>query len=361
MAFNSSSSSSSLTGLEIVRRQSIVVNSQNRQSGTISNCTFEFPISVSAQDRVEKIHAIPTMFVSRRSWPAVDDANNSFRLITNPLLLEDDPLTLNGDLPSGYSAADVVVAPGNYNVRTFLRAIQIALPIDWFVSWDSVNNKYTFVPPNDNTEYGFRFPSYLCFQCGFPYAPATIYLLSHASPLTSHRPAQMTIESILLVNTSLPIVHASNLDNFGMSNDGAIQDSVALIKVPVTMPFYDILEWRSHDVELQRKPLANQHITRMEVNITDEYGRMLAMTSDWTLSIVIEYWAPTAIIDIASDVVLIKTYLHYLALAKMGRGGDRVDRDDPHRGSSLGASSTLRRHKHHKDEHNHHHSKKPQN
>ena len=302
------------SSLEIVRRQTIVINSNKRQSGTIANCTFEFPITVSAQDKVEKVLAIPTLFVSRRSWPAVDDDNNSFRLITNPLPTTTDPVIIAP--PPGYSATTITVPSGNYNTNTFLQALQLALPIDWFVQWDSVTNKYTFVPPNDDNNYGFRFPNYLCFQCGFPHDITTIYHLTHASPLTSTQPAQMTIESLLLVNTSLPIVSSANLDNFG--RDGSIQDSTALIKVPVTMPFYDILEWRSHDVELQRKPLANQHITRMDISITDEYGRVLAMTSDWTLSIVIEYWAPTVLLDIAADMSLMRSYLHYLALSKIG-------------------------------------------
>ena len=317
------------SSLEIVRRQTIVINSKTRQSGSIANCAFDFPITVSALDRVEKVLAIPTLFVSRRSWPAVDEHNHTFRLITNPLLLDDeDPLVL---LPDNYSARDIVVPVGNYNTNTFLQALQLALPIDWLVQWDSVTNKYTFVPPNDGNTYGFRFPNYLCFQCGFTYDITHIYPMTWSAPLTSTRPAQMTIESLLLVNTSLPIVNSANLDNFG--TNGSIQDSTALIKVPVTMPFYDILEWRSHDVELQHKPLSNQHITRMDVSITDEYGRVLSMTSDWTLSIVIEYWAPTVMMDIAADISLMTSYLHYLALSKIGREARRrgggVHREHP--------------------------------
>ncbi len=51
---------------EIIRRQTIVINSGNRTSGTIQNSTYEFPASVVALDnRIEMIMLIPTQFVTR--------------------------------------------------------------------------------------------------------------------------------------------------------------------------------------------------------------------------------------------------------------------------------------------------------
>jgi hypothetical protein len=185
------------------------------------------------------------------------------------------------------------------------------------VSWNPVNNTYAFTPPNDGITYTFNFPNYLAIQCGFPYNPSASYNLSNTSPLTSILPAQMMVESLLLMNTTFPIVPSANLDNL-TSVDNSVQDTTALLKIPLEMPPYDMLVWRAHDVELQRKRLANHHIARVDVTITDENGRPLQMTTDWTLSFVVEFWAPisltTTIQTMANDVSRMRAAMQYLAL-----------------------------------------------
>jgi len=225
----------------------------------------------------------------------------------------------------------------------------VALPTGWVVGYDVVNNTYTFYPPVIDTtptttsstsqpssnvsiaitttttpddHYVVTFASYIAIQCGFPFSGSpTSYVASSANPLTSAQPASMTIEKLLMVSTSFLLVPGSNMDNI-TSTDNSIQDSIALLKIPVDVAPYDELVWCSNDVDLQRKRLSNQHISQVDLSITDEYNRPLQMTQDWVLTVVVEYWAPIASFGrLAADVDLMRRALHYMALSVREHSG----------------------------------------
>jgi hypothetical protein len=286
-----------------------VINTANRTFGTIQSASFEFPSSVVAMDnRVETVYIVPTQFVTRRSWPAVDAYNNSF--------------TISGVIAAtrvAIAPSSITIPVGNYNVQTFLAAVQVALPTNWVVAWDPVDNTYIFTPPNDGVDYTIIFPNYIALQCGFPYDPSASYSLSSSNPLKSVQPVKMMIESLLLLNTTFPLAPSSDIDNI-TSVDGSLQDTSALLKIPLEMPPYDLLVWRAHDVDLQRKRVSNSKITRVDVTITDEFGRALQMTDDWTASFVVEYWAPTKVsttlASMLQELSLMRKSMHFIALTQ---------------------------------------------
>lgn len=294
-----------MSSLEIVRRQTLAFNSFNRSSGTVQDCVFTIPPLVSTLDNVEVIQVIPTSFVTKRSWYSVDTLNNRFELVTL-------------GSPSTTTTTTVIsITPGNYNVKTILVALEAALPTPWAVGYDATSNKLRFEPPNDGRAYAFRMTSFFCHQLGFPLDFETLYPLSFATPLYSPRHLQMHGENLLVVRTNLPIVSSGNVDN--LADDGQMNESAALIRMPISSPPYDLLVWRSNDVEQNRHTLATNFLTNFHVRITDEFNRDLELQSDWTLSLHVEFYAPATSLDILADLKLIKEYLKFMAYSAIPR------------------------------------------
>ena len=208
-----------MASLEIVRRKTVVLNSFNRESGSIQEATFHFPPLVSTIENVEAIQVVPTLFVTKRSWYSVDSKNNTFQVHT---------IGTTGST----SVRTITLAPGNYNYRTFLVELMFELnrgqPTTalWNVGWNDRTHKYTYTPPNDTRQYAFRFTNFLCHQLGFEredvIVESAFYYLSFTNPLTSRYPLRMNNENLLVVRTNLPIVSDGNIDN--LANHGMIQE-----------------------------------------------------------------------------------------------------------------------------------------
>lgn len=295
--------------MEIVRRQTVILSSINRAAGTISDANLILSPLIAAHDDDQKVYVVPTSFVMSRSWYSVDALNNSFEVI---------------DIASGV-VVRYSVTPGNHNVRTFLIELQTTLPLGWIVGYDTITNRYVFKPPayegDDGHEYGLRFDNFLAFQCGFPRDASLVHLATNAEPLTSRVPVVMCPGVMVMVNTSLPIVHDSNLDT--LRSDGELRETSALVKCPAQVAPYDMLVWRSNDVEQNRFPLCAPIVSSLHITITDEYNRVLQLTTDWVLTLHIEYWAPSSVPAMAKDVQMLRDYVKYLVLHELSKSGKK--------------------------------------
>lgn len=288
--------------MEIVRRQTVTLSSINRSAGTISDASLILSPLISAHDDLHKVYVVPTSFVTSRSWFSVDALNNSFEVI---------------DVATGI-AIRYHIKPGNHNVRTFLIELQTTLPLGWIVGYDTITNGYVFTPPKKGDDgtyaYGLRFENFLSFQCGFPRDASRVHIATHDAPLSSLVPVVMCPGLMMMVNTTLPTVHDSNLDT--LVSEGELRETSALIKCPTQVAPFDMMVWRSNDVEQNRFPLCSTTVSSVRVTITDEYNRVLQMTADWVLTLHIEYWAPSSVPSMALNIELIKDYLKYLMLHK---------------------------------------------
>lgn len=285
--------------MEIVRRQTVILSSVNRAAGSISDASIIVPPLISAHDDDQMMYVVPTSMTLSRSWQSVDEFNNSFEVI---------------DMASDVSIR-YTVTPANHNVRTFLAELQVTLPLGWIVGYNVLTNRYVFTPPSDGREYGFRFDNFIAFQFGFERDASLIHLTTHDTPLTSTLPVVMCPGLMVMVNTNLPIVHDSNLDT--LQSQGDLRESSALIKCPAQVAPYDMLVWRSHDVEQNRFPLRSSTVSNVHVTITDEYNRVLHMTTDWVLTLHIEYWAPSSAPDMARDIKMLRDYVKYMVLQEI--------------------------------------------
>ena len=136
------------TGGNHCKYSSVFINSANRSSGTINNFTINFADGSIKADRGTVIKVNVMDLCLNRSWWSTQQPV-TFTIYKNGLIYQ-----------YGY------VAQGNYDVYTFLAAIQPSLP-GWTVTYMPLTNTYQFVTPNDPNNYQIKFDNYWTMW-GFP-------------------------------------------------------------------------------------------------------------------------------------------------------------------------------------------------
>jgi hypothetical protein len=305
--------------MELLRRTSVTLSSYNKLSGSVSNAKFAFP-SIITNSRA-RVFVTPTFFTVDRSWYSVDQDNNSFQ-VSKVAGDADDP-----------DIVTLVFAPGNYNVFNFMALVICQLDAAfgqgaWCVTYDKVTAKFTFTPPDDGLTYYFRFANWLSAQMGFAECgPNTDHhSMTHAAPLVSEVPVAMVHEKLLLINSDLPFVPGSSLNNFTPS--GAVHDGNVLLAVPLARcEQVGTLEWSKADSNISKWRLM-EGVDFREINIsfTDEFLKPILIQTSWVLSMDIDYYEVASTQKMMKELTTMREALDYLALKKM-KGGRRPEGD----------------------------------
>ena len=168
------------------------------------------------------------------------------------------------------------------------------------------------------------------------------YAFSHGSPLTAPNVADMSHQTLLVMHCDLPRHAHCCVDN--MNPDHALSDSDILLKVPVTCRNYDVLHWRTHELEQTRVSLAARSLVSMSVYFTDEYGKALQMQTDWTLVFHVDFWAAAPVASILDTAKRIYTAVNYLAMSEMTKKRGNVSTyEDQDHGSDEQDGRSLRK------------------
>ena len=253
---------------EPIRTQIININSYYRSSGNINNFTVNLNNLVLKLEEGNNgyIKIEPVQVCIPRSYYSVNENNNMFQV-------DDGTITI-----------DIVFPVGNYNVKTFLSALQTFFP-DWLIAWHESLNKYYFKPPNDGKTYTFYFPTFCSELMGF-HKGSTI-VITHDNPVFSVKPVRMHVESVLLVHASFPKIKHAVVDNLLNSE---LRESDIIAKVPINCPPYDNLIWRANARDVLSFQLSAHYITDLRLTITDEYNNLVPLMHDWTCTFRIEYY-----------------------------------------------------------------------
>jgi len=289
-----------------MRTSIIHINSYNRNAGNINDFTVYFQNSLFTLEESElktgKIQIEPIQCVICRSFYAVDIGNNTFDLSSD----------------GGNTWVTQTIPQGNYNVQNFLVFLTNLLPT-WLIGWSLQTNSYYYQPPNDGKTYMFRFYNFACSLLGFNIGDTPT--ITYNNPIYSYIAVNMEHSKVILINCDLPKAKYSSVDNVLTSN---IIESNILLKIPITPDSapWSTLVWRAQSKDIISFDLAHDKIDSIRFWVTDEYGVMLNLVHDWTISFRVTYFSNK---DDNSESYLadIADYLHLMVLDKFDKSGSK--------------------------------------
>lgn len=272
----------------------LFLNSDSRISGTISNCKLKMPSSVIYCDKLQKIRLTLIDFVLNYSHYNIQSYNNYFQIEeTNPT-----------------NKYTVTINEGNYSVSEIAQLIKTELnkcsTKKYDVLYDRHMNRITFFYTGDGT-VKFLFNTLtdtddtLAEIMGFNYD--TEYNFNLKS-LTSIKVCSTGQEEALYVR----FVNIPNNNYEAYGNEFKI--SSILAKIPLeTIPCSNIF-YHTTSKEYSMI-LSNNKLDEIEIHLTNEYGAILNLQREYTMTLQIEILEENNIESILNE---LKEQLSFLVI-----------------------------------------------
>jgi hypothetical protein len=221
--------------------------------------------------------------------------------------VKEDSRTLTLRAPPAGPNLLLSIPVGSYNALDLRVALAAALPpTGWQVTYNRLSSKYTITRPADATTIYMLDVLSLGPLLGFP-AFSTVMFSQSIPAVTSPQPARVNSENSLLIHTDLTKAGGAVLDN--LVNVDQFSDSTVLAKIPIDAPPNDNVIFRMQN-DLEFVQLPHGHTDALRLWVTDENNVPLALSFDWTCTLVITH-------DPDEDTALLETLQESRDLLKL--------------------------------------------
>jgi hypothetical protein len=259
------------------KQKQLFLSSENRSAGKSNDAFYLLDCGIHCHRRPgEHITITPLFFSMMRGWDIISASNRRFNLIVEGVAYE-----CKMKIGSGYTCV------------SFAEMLQSAInellpkPLEFFVIYDKVRNRYTFIPPDDRTyNFGFTHKHQTIFF-GFPSDMDISPPFSNLLPLRSQNNVSMSPQVVVVLRTNL--VTANVYDNF--QGPGPINTGV-ILAVPIACEPYDEIQYQAQTPDSGTMRLLTDSVHSIQIAVTDETGDFLEC-GDYVLGLRFDIYPPS--------------------------------------------------------------------
>ena len=196
----------------------------------------------------------------------------------------------------------------NYTIQSWQATLAKLLP-GWTITHDMVSGLCTYLPTALGV-YQLSFTGHSASLFGFH--PSDTPTGTNVSPIVSHFPLKLNIDSFINIHHNLPKMFNSSVANYRQVE---FTENDVLIRLPVNVPAFANIIYQNTNDDFSFY-LGNTHVNSLRLYLTSEwYTDLHPFPYDWSITLRVDYESP----DDPEQIIIAKlTEMHekmqYLAL-----------------------------------------------
>ena len=253
---------------EIVREETLFLNSNNRDSGEIYDSHFHIPPSLFQHKQSEYQILKLISFTCKHSWYNIDSNRN------NTFTYREDS-----------SDVTCTLTPGNYDVTELATEIQIQLNAiatnySYVVSYTNATHKYTYTRTltGSSKTVSFVFDSSL----------ETEELLGFLTDATFSGSTLTSTQIVSIGNEENLFIRCNQALTYAITSSGLEKTNI-FSKIPILQPLFGVIHWEMiTDNRVNDIVLLGSHGNTLSFRITNENNRVIQLQSNYTMTLRIQ-------------------------------------------------------------------------